>query len=104
MPLGECDLRRFPFVNPSDSPYQAPHRQLSPGVGEENFARPGAAIAPALQDREMLHALDRTGGLGLWKCCQRGLDAGLHRLRLGVFGAGDRKFERPRDRATIDAE
>src|SRR5229473_5787628 len=59
-----CGLRRFSPVHSSDAPHQAAHWQLSFGISEENFARAGSAIAPALEDREVLHTLDGAGGFG----------------------------------------
>src|SRR5258708_17135816 len=54
-----CGLGRFSPVHSADPPHQTPHRQLSFGIGKKDFACAGAAIAPALQDREVLHSLNR---------------------------------------------
>jgi hypothetical protein len=60
----QVDFWRFAFVDAADATHQAAHRQLAPGIGEEDFAGAGATIAPTLQDGQVLVAFDSTGWLG----------------------------------------
>ena len=100
------DLRfgRFAFVDPSNPSDQSPHGQLSFGIGKENLAGSRTAITPALQDREVLHALECARRVATRKRRQRRRNTTFHGLRLRMLRPRYGKFERTGNDPGVDSE
>src|SRR5262249_12670425 len=75
----------FSTKDPRNSAHDPSKRQIVLIIGNENLSDAVTTVVPALEQREVLHALQHGGRLFALGLAESTFDSRLHRLRLGVL-------------------